>query len=216
MCQTRVESRTSLSPPPPLGVAKENGPLKNLLSDRPTLGNVADHGEGSRVNVLSSEEEYNQNKKSIKVDDRKTRSITVKGVDLKEYLMRKNQDTTGKTSARKRNTRKEEDKKKKNLTPSSDKQNTLLNYIVRKTEDKNLVSSIPPTKTTTKTDTSVISGCNVTGDKRGNDPGIRNTDCNEKSMNVKKTFESVRAIPRVSVSERVKEFSKTGECLIGT
>ena len=67
MFQTRVESRTSLSPPPPLGVAKENGPLKNLLSDRPTLGNVADHGEGSRVNVLSSEEEYIKTKKVSKL-----------------------------------------------------------------------------------------------------------------------------------------------------
>ena len=209
--QDRVEPKTPGSPPPPHRVVKEAGPQKTLLCDRPSLGNVADQIVRSRDSVRSSEEEYIHNKEDISIDDRKTRNITVNGIDLTEYLKMKSKDNRKMTPDRKRKMNKE-DKNKKNTTPSSGKnRNTLLKYIVKKKEPSSSSS-----ETTTMKNTTVVQGDIVTGDRGYPDPGVRGTTDHVRNKNVKTTFASIADMKGVSVSDRVRDFSKMKECMISS
>ena len=202
--QTRVESKTTESPPPPHRVVKEAVPLKTLLCDRPMLGNVADQLDGSRDDVRPDELELSQNKEDITISDRKTKNITINGIDLTEYMKRKNKEVKKMTPDRKKKPPKE-GRNRKNSTPSSEEnQNTLLKYIVRK-KDNSQEACVSRSKTMTMNDISALQCDNVTGDRGHTDPGVRDTTDQLENMSVKKTFACMAAMRGVSVSDRVRD-----------
>ena len=83
-------------------------------------------------------------------------------------------------------------------------------------EYKNQESSTPPSETKKMTDNSLVKCDKVTGDKGDTDPGVRETTVLKRNMCMRKTFASVYDGHGVSVSDRVREFSRMKKCLISS